>query len=184
MAWGEIAGSYLILKFVERKYVGFATTIFTLTYLTVVHIERMINDYGGWHLGVSTFVMLLCLKLSATAWDYVDGGTDPSKLSSEQKKSAIHELPSLLEYFTAATSPTEALAGPLSGFTDFKDYINEQGIFKNIPSTVKPCLERCMHGALSIIIYVSVSNYFPISKMSDGEFHKWNFFYKVNLFKA
>lgn len=159
---------------------GFVTTIFTLSYLTLVHIERMVNDYGGWHLGVSTFVMLLCLKLSAIAWDYVDGGIDPSKLSTEQKKSALHELPSLLEYFAACTSPTEVLAGPLSGFVDFKDYINGQGIFKNIPSTIKPCLKRFMHGIFSAVIYVLLSNYFPISKMSDPEFYKWNFFYKVN----
>lgn len=139
----------------------------------------MMNDYGGWHLGVSTFVMLLCNRLCATAWDYVDGATDPSKLTKEKKYSALRELPSLLEYFAAATSPTEAMAGPLSGFADFRYYVYNQGIFKSIPSTIKPCLKRFSIGILYVFIYVALSNYFSVSKMGEADFHEWNFFLKV-----
>jgi len=164
--------------------VGIATTVFTLAYLSVVHIERMVNDYGGWHLGVSTFVMLLCNKLSGTAWNYVDGATDASKLSNDQKKSALRELPSLFEYFTAAISPTEAMAGPLSTFADFRNYVYSQGIFKSIPSTIKPCLKRLSIGILFALIYVVLSNYFPVHKMGEPGFREWNFFLKViNFYK-
>ena len=139
----------------------------------------MMNDYGGWHLGVSTFVMLLCNKLSGIAWDYEDGATDLSKLSNDQKKSALRELPSLLEYFAAAMSPTESMAGPLSTFADFRNYVYSQGIFKSLPSTIKPCFNRFSTGILFIIIHVVLSNYFPVDKMGEADFHKWNFFLKV-----
>eukprot|EP00826_Nyctotherus_ovalis_P056980 TRINITY_DN7781_c0_g1_i15.p2 TRINITY_DN7781_c0_g1~~TRINITY_DN7781_c0_g1_i15.p2 ORF type:complete len:146 (-),score=41.31 TRINITY_DN7781_c0_g1_i15:858-1295(-) len=139
----------------------------------------MVNDYGGWHLGVSTFVMLLCLRLSAIAWDYVDGATDPSKLSSEQKKTALREIPPLLEYFTSAVSPTEALAGPLSSFADFRDYVYAQGIFKTIPSTIAPCLKRLGVAMGLCLTYVAIANYFPIIELSKPDFYQRNFFYKV-----
>lgn len=180
VAWGEIAAAYLILKYVRRKYVGFVTTAFTMGYLTLVHIERMINDYGGWHLGISTFVMLLCIRLSSIAWDYVDGKTDPDKLSSVQKIYALREIPSLLEYFACSVSPTEALAGPLCNFADFRDYIYMQGIYKNVPSTILPCFKRFGTGIILVAFYVLISNWFPLSGLIHPDFYKRNFFMKVS----
>jgi hypothetical protein len=41
--------------------------------------------------------MLQTLKLSALAFCYQDGGSDPSKLSEEQKAKAVKSVPSVIE---------------------------------------------------------------------------------------
>ena len=154
-------------------------TIFTLGYLIAIHIERMINDYGGWHLGVSTSVMLQCMHLSTFAWDYVDGATDPAKLSSEQKKSALTTLPSFMEFLASTVCPTQSFAGPPCNFADFRDYVYIQGIYKEIPSTVKACMKRFFTGMSLVGLYVALSKLFPIELVSSKEFRTKDFFTRV-----
>lgn len=182
MAWVEIAISYLLLKFIKRKYVGIVTTIFCLVYLAFVHVERMLSDYGGWYLGVSTSIMVLCIHLSGVAWDYADGEADPATLSSEQKKNALHEIPNFMEYFASAVSPTQSFAGPISNFADFRDYVRMEGIYKSIPSTIVPGMKRLANGIILIISFVGLTTFFSISNMALPSFQERNFFYKVAIF--
>ena len=154
-------------------------SIYSLTFLIFLHIERMIDDYGGWHLGVATFAMIQCMHLSSIGWDYTDGGTDPDKLSSEQKRNAIKEMPSFLEFFAAALSPTQSLAGPTSNYVDFINYIRMKGDFAQIPSTVLPCLKRFAPGLFYLVLYVVLHALFPPELVRTFKFRSYGFWTKV-----
>ncbi len=157
---------------VPRRLLGWVMTIYALAFLIAVHIERMVNDYGGWHLGVSTCIMLSCINLSSFAWDYTDGGADPKTLSSEQKKNAIKDAPSFIEFFTFAVCPTQCFSGPSCNYVDFRDYVYHLGDFQNVPSTIVPCLKRFCTGMCFVAGYVVLHANFPPELIRGPEFYK------------
>lgn len=145
-------------------------TFYSLFLLIFFNIERMIRDYGGWHLEVQTTFMIECSHLCGIAWDYHDG-TEPEKdLSPEQKKCKLQELPTILEFFASSLSPTQLIAGPPSNFIDFKDYIYRKGDFENIPSTFIPCLKSFFTGMLIVPFYIFCNSYFPLSILGSPDF--------------
>jgi hypothetical protein len=38
-------------------------------------------DYGGWHLDLTTLIMLYTIQLSKLGWDYCDGAKEKDKLN-------------------------------------------------------------------------------------------------------
>lgn len=76
---------YAMVK-LNPKRCGKHVTIVTLSLLSIYHIYRMIVDYGGWTLDVSTIMMSNVNKYSLFAFAYQDGQTDLHKLTKEQAK--------------------------------------------------------------------------------------------------
>jgi len=193
MAWLEILIGYGIMVFINRKYVGGVMTIFSLFYLIFAHIERMITDYGGWHLGVSTSIMIQCISLSMVAWDYTDGllllekekaDLDTKKTEITPKtqtisKSAVKERPTFIEFFACIVCPTHSFAGPCSNYKDFRDFVYHEGDFKEIPSTVIPCLKRFGTGLISIVLYVTLHKFFPAELLRTSDFKEKDFLTRV-----
>jgi lysophospholipid acyltransferase len=51
-------GTYLFIRFLGRKVSGFWVLGLTVLHLSALHIYRMIKDWGGWNLDVSTIYMM------------------------------------------------------------------------------------------------------------------------------
>lgn len=179
LSLAELVGAYFLMKYVPRKYVGWTITIFSISLLIFLHLERMINDYGGWHLGIATCFMEQCIHLGGIAWDYTDGGEDKSTLTPEKARNAIDVMPSFLEFFGAALCPTQAFCGPTCNFVDFKDYIYSKGIFASIPNTFFPALKKFLSGSLLVGIYVTLLHFFPDKLLKNQAFVDKNVFEKV-----
>lgn len=156
-------------------------TAFALGCLIYAHIIRMIQSYGIWDLDITTSMMILCIHLCSLAWDYVDGAADPAILSREQKKNAIHKLPTFLEFFASGICPTQCFAGPCSNFADFKNYIYSHGIYASIPSTVTASMKRFLTGWIFVIFYVGIHKFYSTDILKSPDFPKLNFFLKVVL---
>lgn len=46
---------------------------FVLLYLSAQHIVRMITNFGGYDMDITTYTMMLTAKLSSVAFCYSDG---------------------------------------------------------------------------------------------------------------
>jgi hypothetical protein len=171
--------AYLLMKYVSRRLVGWVVTIFALSSLIFVHIERMVNNYGNWRLGINTSFMIECIHLSAVAWDYCDGGEKQENLTPERKKNALVELPPFLDFVASCLNPTQSFAGPDSDYADFRDFVYQKGIYANVPSTIIPCLKRFGTGRCFIVIYLSLLSLFPQSLLRGKHFLETNFFLRV-----
>ena len=154
-------------------------TSYAILFLVFIHAERMINDYGGWHLCVGTTSMIQCTHLCGLAWDYVDGDAKEESLIGEQKKNKIEKCPTLLEFFSSAFSPMQVIAGPSSNFMDFKNYIYSQGDFVNVPSTLVPCLKRVATGFGWLAFYTYANSNISLDILKSPGFHEKNFWAKV-----
>eukprot|EP01136_Pigoraptor_vietnamica_P045951 Opistho-1_new@24573 len=140
---------------------------FNLLYLSACHIYRQVTDYGGYRLDVTGPLMILCVKLSSLAYNLEDGRR-PEKCSEEQKRYALTELPSLLEYFGFAFFFSGFLAGPSF---EIRDYIE----FSNTPSellprdTATPAARKFVAAVLCMGVFM-LSEQNPIEYMRTDEF--------------
>jgi hypothetical protein len=78
--------TYLFMKFFGRKLSAFWVLSLTVAHLSYLHISRMINDFGGWSLDVTTIYMMSICKFSALAFSYEDGEKDDRDFKSKYHK--------------------------------------------------------------------------------------------------
>jgi lysophospholipid acyltransferase 1/2 len=62
------------MKFLPRNFQHKVVFAFVLAYLSGQHIYRMITNFGGYEMDITTYTMILIAKLSALAFCYSDGG--------------------------------------------------------------------------------------------------------------
>jgi lysophospholipid acyltransferase 1/2 len=56
---------------------------FNLLYLSGQHIYRMLTNFGGWEMDITTQTMLLVARLSSLGFCYRDGALPEDKLLKE-----------------------------------------------------------------------------------------------------
>ncbi|XP_019856612.1 PREDICTED: lysophospholipid acyltransferase 2-like isoform X2 [Amphimedon queenslandica] len=117
-----VSVGYILLLTVPSHRVHTFTLWYVLTGVSVGHVYRMLIDYGNYTLDFSVPLMLLVQRISYVAYAYHDGASN-SKLSSDQERQKISELPSLLEYFSYNFSFLTILAGPTSTYKEYDDFI-------------------------------------------------------------
>lgn len=57
--------------------------IFVFGYMSGQQINSMINDWGGFNMDVTTYTMILVVKLWGLGWAYRDGGMKDDKLTKD-----------------------------------------------------------------------------------------------------
>lgn len=80
-------GTYLFIRLFGRKLSAFWVLALTVLHLSALHIYRMLLDWGGWNLDVTTIYMMSICKFSALAFSYEDGGKKDEELKSSYFKS-------------------------------------------------------------------------------------------------
>jgi lysophospholipid acyltransferase len=158
---------FLIMKSTSeegRKNVGWIITIYVFTHMSIIHIYRMITDYGGWTMDVSGIFMMTVCKFSSFAFCYSDGGKVKfSALSERGKKYAVESF-TILEYFSYIYFYTSCVMGPFHEYSDFINFIKKENEYKNIPidSALAKGLNRLSLGIVIGFIYLSVKKYISV----------------------
>ena len=75
--------SYLIMVVLPRNQQHKIVMAFVLVYLSSSHIYRMMTNFGGWEMDITTYTMILTCKLSAMSFCYKDGSLPDDKLRPE-----------------------------------------------------------------------------------------------------
>ena len=139
--------TYLMMVLLPRNFQHKAVFIFVMGYLSGSHIYRMWTNFGGWDMDITTYTMILTAKLSALAFCYKDGGVKEDKdLLPEQIERRVKKLPSVLEMASYVYFCSACICGPFFEYSDYVQYIEETGRYKNIPSTFKPALLKFLKG--------------------------------------
>lgn len=69
-----------LLIIIKGRNCGSLITVYVMVTLFGYHIYRMVVDYGGWTLDVSTIMMTMVCKYSMFAFAYQDGNSNPENL--------------------------------------------------------------------------------------------------------
>ena len=110
----------------------------------------MLNDFGGWRLGIKSYTMVLVTKVWSLGWAYKDGGMPKEKLSNDQIERRVEKMPTMLEYFSYVFFVGGCIMGPFIEFSDFKNWIECKNNYKSLQIgglfTMKPSLKRLLQG--------------------------------------
>ena len=105
--------------------------------VSLVHIHRLIYDYGNYTLDISGPLMINTQKLTAIAFAFYDGyrstqwakrqrsneDNDYSPLNEDQEKQKIVGIPNPIEYLSYIFYFHGICIGPLCFFKDYRDFI-------------------------------------------------------------
>jgi lysophospholipid acyltransferase len=153
--------------------------IFVMGYLSYQHIYRMIKNFGGYDMDITTFTMVLTAKLSALAYCYKDGGEKDEKLLPEQKDKKVIDLPNVLELLSYVYFPCACIVGPFFEYADYKMYIERTGRYAKIPSSWKQALVHFLRAKLCLAIHIAIATYCYPAFCGTEEYAAQGFFWKV-----
>uniref|UniRef100_A0A1I7SXU8 MBOAT family protein n=1 Tax=Caenorhabditis tropicalis TaxID=1561998 RepID=A0A1I7SXU8_9PELO len=104
-------GSYLLIATVSPKHVHKAVFAFAMGYLLLIHAYRWMYQ-KTYCLDVTGSMMVAVGKITLLASAIHDGmGREESELNSGQKKDAVKEIPSLLDFSSYITRPQKRKTG-------------------------------------------------------------------------
>ena len=144
--------TYLMMLYLPRKQQNKFVFVFVLAYLSGSHIYRMITNFGGWDMDITTYTMILTAKLSALAFCFSDGSYEDSDLLPEQIERKIVKTPSVLEVASYVFYCSGCIVGPFFEFSDYIMYIEERGRYKSIPISIIPSLKKFLTGKRKLLV--------------------------------
>mmetsp|Transcript_19866 Transcript_19866/g.14304 ORF Transcript_19866/g.14304 Transcript_19866/m.14304 type:complete len:170 (+) Transcript_19866:394-903(+) len=124
--------------------------------------------------------MLLITKMTALSINFKDAGRKPEELKRREVEYAIHEVPSLVDYFGYMYFCGGPLMGPFFEYKDYKDFIQLQGKYSNIPAnkTLLPALAKLFQGIIFIVLIMNLEPIFGFDYMLTKEFIEKPIWYK------
>jgi lysophospholipid acyltransferase len=152
--------------------------IFCMVFLSVFHIYRMIVDFGGYNMDVTTVLMINVCKCTSFAWCYKDGGVSEEKLSVSQRANKIEKLPSFMEYMSFIYFYGNTLVGPACEYKDHINFINRQGEYSDIPSTFLGSLGYLLFGFVNLAAVVFFSKTYNSQGTVSPQYAAKSFFGK------
>lgn len=173
---------YIMMQALPRKNQANYVMFFVLAYLSGQHIYRMLDNFGGFDLDITTFTMLLICKLSALAFCYKDGAEKEEDLTEEQKKWQVKEVPGLLEYFSYVFFCQTAALGVFFEFSDYKRFIERTHEYKEVPSPISMSICWLVQGFTWIGIFIVGSNYFYLPDCWSDAYATWPLWYRLVFF--
>lgn len=138
--------TYFLMNVIPRNQSHKAIFVFVMAYLSGSHIYRMVTNFGGWDMDITTYTMILTAKLSALGYCYRDGGEKDENLLPEQIERKVVKMPSPLEMISYVYYCGACICGPFFEYSDYINYIERKGIYSKIPSSIIPALTRLFHG--------------------------------------
>jgi hypothetical protein len=180
---------YFILLFVDRRRVAWVVFIVCMVHLSLMHIKRVIFDYGGWSMDATTFLMPLVSRLSSLGFVYYDGwkheelqkvkegketkhGHKIKELSGEQMERMMKDRPTLLEILSYTSYPAANVAGPFFEYRDYIDFIEENGRYKSIPSSYTWAFRKLFLGISSLFFCVVIPMYCDLFDAFKDDYEK------------
>ncbi|GMF46478.1 unnamed protein product [Phytophthora fragariaefolia] len=176
--------TYALVKFGPARHAPTLVFLFNMLYMSASHIYRLYVDYMGWTLDFTGPQMLLVIKLTSFAYNYYDGvvdktfatkGADMSpgkkKVYEGRQKLAIHEIPSLLEFFGYIYSFTTFLAGPAFEIREYLDVTSGKKFLldgkSKQPSSVLAAFSKFLVGSLLMAAFAVYGPMYPLSNLHD-----------------
>ena len=176
------AVTYLMMNVLPRTFQHKAVFVFVMAYLSGSHIYRMITNFGGWDMDITTYTMILTAKLSALAFCYKDGGLSNDKLLKEQVERKVVEMPSVLEMASYVLFCCSCICGPFFEYSDYIKFIEERDHYKDSPSTFLPSIKAYLQGHLCLGLHLWLVQHFWGMFCGTPEFADMTFLNKVGSF--
>jgi lysophospholipid acyltransferase 1/2 len=159
--FGVIGVCYALLQFAPIQHVHKVVFIFSMGYLIFIHWYRwyVLTNY---YIDVTGPMMVLVQKTTTFAFSLHDGRVKkPSELNEIQKREALKEVPSILDYLSYCFHFQTVLTGPLCFYTDFQRFISGENLIvkdKHI-TPWKPAIAKLSFAFCCLALILCVGKY-------------------------
>ncbi|CAF0901750.1 unnamed protein product [Brachionus calyciflorus] len=92
--------AFFLMKICPRNNIHIIVFIFTMVYLSFIHLYFQINYYGQKKFDITSPMMIFVQKLTYLAFSFSDGYKTIKCLNDYQRLNKLEEFPSILEYFS------------------------------------------------------------------------------------
>ncbi|XP_072175406.1 lysophospholipid acyltransferase 2-like [Diadema setosum] len=161
----DVSLCYILMKLVHPKVMQRYVSVFSITFLSGVHIYLMAIGKGVNNFDCVGPLMVVTEKVGCLAWSLHDGLTrDDSQLNNLQRRMAVRKIPSLLEYLSFIFYPQSLLIGPITYYGDYVKVIDgSKFLVKEKTSTgeevlvyKEPSNKVALAGKLSFSVFCAV----------------------------
>ncbi|XP_064097463.1 lysophospholipid acyltransferase 6-like isoform X1 [Macrobrachium nipponense] len=120
-----VIGCYILMITLPITLIHHVTLISSITFLSVMHIQRQLYEDGVFVIDVTGPMMIMVQKATALAYSLHDGlsGLKDEELTPLQRELVLRKKPSALQYFSYMINFHSVLAGPFFMFADYQDFI-------------------------------------------------------------
>ncbi|KAI9101275.1 MBOAT, membrane-bound O-acyltransferase family-domain-containing protein [Phlyctochytrium arcticum] len=139
----------------ESKWVPITVFLGILSLLSVHHLENQIFNPDESRSDNTGPIMMLVIKLSTFAWAAHDGTKKHETLTKEQQRTAIREMPSLIEFLGYAFFFGGWFVGPANDFADYRKFTRGEAPFDRIPPRTVPAFKTFLVGLFTIGIFMA-----------------------------
>ncbi|XP_017164740.1 lysophospholipid acyltransferase 5 isoform X1 [Poecilia reticulata] len=169
---------FLMLRLMGRTVTGVLSSFtFQMLYLLSGYYYTATEEYDiKWTMPHC----VLTLKLIGLAFDFYDGGKEPSQLSADQAKAALPSVPTLLEVFGFSYFYGGFLVGPQFTMRNYQKLVSREltDCPGKPPNSVVPALKRFALGFLCLAIHAIFSPFFPDTYLLTDEYEAQPFWYR------
>jgi lysophospholipid acyltransferase 1/2 len=186
---GVISVCYAILKYAPTQHVHVLVFLFSMNYLIFIHWYRwyVLTNY---YIDVTGPMMVLVQKTTTLAFSLHDGRIKkPEELNEIQKREAIKEVPSVLDYLSYCFHFQTVLTGPLCFYTDFQRFISGENLIvkDKIMSPWKPAIEKIFFAFCCLLLVVFLGPSTQPEIIAQKEYQslgliKWSFLFFFVIF--
>ncbi|XP_072376200.1 lysophospholipid acyltransferase 5 isoform X2 [Diabrotica undecimpunctata] len=127
---------------------------------------------------------IVTLRLIGVAFDLYDGHQPEETLSSDSKKLALVQTPSILEIFGHSFFPSAFLIGPqfsMKRYLEFVDGDYNNKVTDGPPDSVLPAIKRGATGVAYLIIFQTLGSFVSDDYLLSDEFAQTCFFKRMFL---
>ncbi|PIC31317.1 hypothetical protein B9Z55_012060 [Caenorhabditis nigoni] len=174
-------GSYILMLTVTPRHVHKAVFAFAMGYLLLIHAYRWMYQ-KTYCLDVTGSMMVAVGKITLLASAITDGmGREESELSVGQKKDAVKEIPSLLDFASYMFNFQTVIVGPMNHYSTWSTFLDLQHVPTN-DKTGKPydptsTAMRKFEIAIGFsVVYTIIGPYLPMTLTSDPVINEYNLF--------
>ncbi|EFO91902.1 hypothetical protein CRE_12270 [Caenorhabditis remanei] len=172
-------GSYILMIAIPPQHVHKAVFAFAMGYLLLIHAYRWMYQ-KTYCLDVTGSMMVAVGKITLLASAIHDGmGRDEKDLSAGQKRDAVKEIPSLLDFASYMFNFQTVIVGPMNHYHTWSNFLD----LKHVPKDDKtgkphdPTDTAMLKFEMAIgfsVVYTILSPYLPMSLTSDPVTNEYN----------
>jgi hypothetical protein len=172
--------TYVLMWITQGKY-PWLITIWNFLYLTWGHYDRWAHYYLQYSINWTLPMMILVCKLGALGFNYYDGThAAAEELTKQTKARSIHQLPTLLEFYSYVFCFVGFLTGPWTEFREYKEFT--EGKWGAIPwPAVFLCCRLLMAAVAFVGFRLSDTTLSPVY-ITTSEFLEHSFAYRLGYY--
>lgn len=182
--WQPVVSSlcvYVLVHALPAKVAPLTVWIFTMTWLSIGQIHRMMTMYLDFTKDYTMAQMVITVKMIMFAYNYADGYAlskgkrlhEKEHMHQFRAERAITNPPSLIEFFSYVLFFPAVLVGPCFEFVEYMDYctgkIFKKANLESAPSSILPALSTLLKAG-GVYIMFEMHRMMPVKDVVYGDF--------------